>query len=135
MSPELIDPESFGRESCRPTKESNSYAFGMVIFEVLSGHVPFRQLPAIAVPVRVIKGERPKREGSLFSDDLWQMLNLCWAHQPESRSSVEVILECLERCSETWKPPPPQHSSDNNVSNSNDGDSGDGSDDSDDIKY
>ena len=116
MSPELIDPESFGRGSCRPTKESDSYAFGMVIFEVLSESLPFQQYGYPVFIPKILEGERPKRKGALFSDDLWHVLELCWAHQPKSRPSVEVILECLERCSETWKPLPPQHNSDDDAS-------------------
>ena len=34
MSPELIDPMGFGVEGKRPTKMSDCYAFGMVIYEV-----------------------------------------------------------------------------------------------------
>ena len=37
MSPELLDPEKFGLERCKPTKESDCYALGMVIYEV-RGH-------------------------------------------------------------------------------------------------
>ena len=37
MSPELFDPESFGLQEGRPTKASDCYALGMVIYEVLSG--------------------------------------------------------------------------------------------------
>jgi len=35
MSPELIDPERFGSVGGRPTEESDRYALGMVIYEVL----------------------------------------------------------------------------------------------------
>lgn len=34
MSPELLDPERFGASDDRPTKESDCYALGMVIYEV-----------------------------------------------------------------------------------------------------
>ena len=37
MSPELLDPERFGipqSEGNRPTKQSDCYALGMVIYEV-----------------------------------------------------------------------------------------------------
>ena len=37
MSPELLDPERFGMpesEDNRPTRQSDCYAFGMVIYEV-----------------------------------------------------------------------------------------------------
>jgi serine/threonine protein kinase len=60
MSPELFDPETFGLKDSRPTKESDYYALGMVIYEVLSGKVTIRHAyePEIAVD-KVLKGKRP----------------------------------------------------------------------------
>lgn len=34
MSPELLDPERFGASDDRPTKKSDCYALGMVVYEV-----------------------------------------------------------------------------------------------------
>jgi len=34
MSPELLDPDQFKITDCRPTKQSDCYAFGMVVYEV-----------------------------------------------------------------------------------------------------
>jgi serine/threonine protein kinase len=34
VSPELLDPERFGVSDGRPTKQSDCYAFGMVVYEV-----------------------------------------------------------------------------------------------------
>jgi len=34
MSPELLDPGMFGLDNGRPTKQSDCYALGMVIYEV-----------------------------------------------------------------------------------------------------
>jgi len=34
MSPELLDPDRFGITEPRPTKQSDCYAFGMVMYEV-----------------------------------------------------------------------------------------------------
>ena len=36
MSPELIVPEEFGADDDRPTKKSDCYALGMVVYEVCS---------------------------------------------------------------------------------------------------
>jgi serine/threonine protein kinase len=112
MSPELLDPDQFGIKDGRPTKESDSYALGMVILEVLSGHAPFRQFRDVIVMRIVLEGKRPERpngpEGVWFTDDLWRNLTLCWESQREIRPSIETILECLRRHSVTWKPPPLQ---------------------------
>lgn len=112
MSPELLDPDQFGIKDGRPTKESDSYALGMVILEVLSGRSPFKQFRDVIVMRLVLEGKRPERpdgpEGGWFTDDLWQLLNLCWESRREIRPSIESILELLEQVSKTWKPPSQQ---------------------------
>jgi len=41
MSPELIDPKE---GDGRPTKDSDCYALGMVVYETISGHLPFHEV-------------------------------------------------------------------------------------------
>ena len=100
MSPELLDPERFGLKEGRPTKESDCYALGMVIYEVLSGQPPFSQCKGSVVIRKVLEGERPKRpqgdEGKVFTDGMWGLLKLCWKHQPRDRISSEAVLLGLE---------------------------------------
>jgi len=112
MSPELLDPDQLGLENSRPTKESDCYALGMVIYEVLSGQAPFTPFKHFVVVRKVLDGERPGRpdgpEGTWFTDDLWQMLEMCWETQPEARPNVQAVLEHLELVSGAWKPPSPQ---------------------------
>lgn len=109
MSPELLDPDQFGLKDSKPTKESDCYALGMVIYEVLSGQAPFSPLKDFIVMRKVIEGERPLMpegaERTWFTDDLWRMLELCWETQPETRPSIPVVQQCLDRVSRTWKPP------------------------------
>ena len=76
MSPELIYPEQFGLEESSPTKLSDCYALGMVIYEIITGNVPFHEQAAPAVSVKVTKGERPTR-GAKFTDSLWVVVEWC----------------------------------------------------------
>ena len=111
MSPELLDPVRFGREDGRATKESDCYALGMVILEVLSGKPPFSGDGGFIVMRKVIEGERPGRpegkEGVWFTDDLWEILEQCWLPRPERRPAIDAVLECLEQGSTVWQPLPP----------------------------
>ena len=109
MSPELIYPESFDLEKIHPTKESDCYALGMVIYEVLSGQTPFTPWRAPLVIQKVLNGERPGRPrgegGARFTDGIWEMLELCWKHRPGERTGAKTVLQCLERASSLPWPP------------------------------
>jgi len=106
MSPELLHPEQFDFGRGMPTEESDCYALGMVIYEVLSGRIPFASSRDTAVIWKVLNGGRPERphgeESVWFTDNLWEMLELCWASRPEIRPSIDDVFECLERV--PWPP-------------------------------
>jgi len=95
MAPELINPRGFGLENSRPTKRSDCYALGMVIYETISGHFPFHRDGDYTVVMRVLAGEHPPR-GVGFTENLWKMLELCWTPQPKNRPSIEGVLLCFE---------------------------------------
>ena len=110
MSPELLDPEIPIHQQ---TKHSDCYAFGMVIYEVLSRRIPFHRCPGLVVVGKILKGDRPERPGGVErvwfkANDLWELLNQCWAPQPEDRPGIGDVLQCLEKISKTWISPPPQ---------------------------
>ena len=112
MSPELFQEET---QDCRPTKFSDCYALGMVIYEVLSGRIPFHQYPTRSIFAKVIKGDRPEKpqgvEGAWFAGSVWEISERCWAVEPKDRSSAEEVLRCLEEVSGSWIPPPPSTNS------------------------
>ena len=103
MSPERFDPERFGLQDSRTTKESDCYALGMVILEVLSGRIPFHGDRDSAAIRKVVEGERPKRpEEAWFTDEVWGVLEHCWISQPQDRPGLEVVLQCLGKVSPSW---------------------------------
>ena len=53
-----------------------------------------------------MEGEHPPR-GARFTESLWEMLELCWAPQPDNRPSIEAVLQCLEMVSSLSAPPSP----------------------------
>ena len=104
MSPERFDPIRFGVRDGRPTRESDCYALGMVILEVLSGEVPFGcDCTELMVMHKVVEGGRPGRpggaEGMWFTDELWGTLKMCWLPQPRNRPTIGAVSECLKRVS------------------------------------
>ena len=107
MSPELLDPEGSGLEMSLLTKESDCYALGMVIYEILSGLVPFT--PSTAPILDILRGERPERpqgeHGGWFTDGIWGMLELCWKPQPHDRPSLDAVLQCLQDPTRPSGPP------------------------------
>ena len=105
MSPELITPQEFGLKTSRPTKSSDCYSLGMVIYETISGHPPFHGDGNLTALVKVLKGERPPR-GVGFTDCLWEMLEQCWVPRASERPCVEDVLQCLDACSNFSVPPP-----------------------------
>jgi serine/threonine protein kinase len=99
MSPELLDPKPFGLKGSHPTKESDRFALGMVIYEILSGQAPFVGLTPHVASLRILEGRRPKRpredKGERFTDSLWNVLERCWRHKPGNRATAKEVLVCL----------------------------------------
>ena len=104
MSPERIAPQRFGFKDGRPTKHSDCYALGMVIYETIRGKLPFHKHADMLVFMKVVEGERPPR-GVRFTKSLWEVLERCWAPNPNNRPSVEGILQCLEMAQNLSEPP------------------------------
>ena len=107
MSPELIAPDRFGSKKSHPTKSSDCYALGMVVYETIGGNIPFYEYADMAAPVKVLLGEIPSR-GEMFSDGLWKLMESCWASVPEDRPDIRDVLRRLRVLSGLTGPPTPE---------------------------
>ena len=124
MSPELLDPKSFGSNGCM-TRESDCYALGMIIYEVtlphssrrslaytfqvLTGLKPFYNMPGLTCVPAVLRGEHPLKpshaESLGFSDNLWGLTQSCWSETASTRPTAWQLLDCLSLASPAWVPP------------------------------
>ena len=128
MSPELLNPEMFGLKDSCPTKESDIYALGMAIYEVLGRQAPFPQCIDAVVILKVMEGKRPVRpegaRGAWFKGGLWEMLELCWKPQRDDRPSLETILQRLEGVAPPSRPSSPTPTTNEDVGTETDDMSG-----------
>ena len=104
MGPELLDPNA----KYHQTVDSDCYALGMVIYEVLNERIPFHGYRNEVIPGKVLEGDRPQKpegvEGGWFTVDVWEVLERCWMSQPGDRPNIKDILKCLEKVSSSWMP-------------------------------
>ncbi|KAI9197392.1 kinase-like domain-containing protein, partial [Polychytrium aggregatum] len=92
MAPEMLDDDPSGS-----TMKTDVYAFAITMYEVLNDAKPvWTTEDGQAMRARVIeriscKGKRPKRI-SAIPDDVWALIERCWAHDPTHRPAFPDIL-------------------------------------------
>ncbi|KAJ7452643.1 kinase-like domain-containing protein [Mycena latifolia] len=112
LAPEIMDPklrpEMHGIDSLDrtpdggfpATRESDVYAFGMLAYEMYTRALPFAAHTwAASVVVKVVCGARPSRpspaQSPQLTDALWDLIQLCWAHDWRRRPNIDTILASL----------------------------------------
>ncbi|KAF9789222.1 kinase-like domain-containing protein [Thelephora terrestris] len=108
ISPELLHPERFGASDDRPTKKSDCYALGMVVYEVLSGNSPYRHIknpePLMCAIMNGYRPKKPKAAESLgFTDELWKAVQRCWLTDASARPDVGTMLSHLNHATWFWE--------------------------------
>jgi len=103
MAPELLYPSRFNQSSARPTQPADIYAFGMVMYEVLTGSQPFYDQKWVVseLTYRVVDGERPAKPGNAeqvgFGGGTWELMEECWMEEPTRRPAIDRVLAHLAR--------------------------------------
>lgn len=75
------------------TAASDSFAFGMLMYETCAGRIPWSGVPRHDVVSKILAGEHPPREpaGDSMNDDLWELCTRCWSDDPSQRPTASVI--------------------------------------------
>ena len=98
-----IAPELFS-EGSMPSKEADMYAFGMVIYEVITGVHPFgrRRIQELLLISGGVKPNRPEDPVAIgFGQGTWEFAERCWGENPERRPTAREALEHFECVAKT----------------------------------
>ncbi|TFK38812.1 kinase-like domain-containing protein [Crucibulum laeve] len=90
MAPELLRPNDRDGSEGKPTFESDIFSFGMLVYEIYSGHIPFYEFNQMSAILNVILHKRPSRPQDV-PDTIWQLIEDCWAHHPLRRPQITDI--------------------------------------------
>ncbi|CAE6444362.1 unnamed protein product [Rhizoctonia solani] len=96
-APEILE------EKTGITVEGDIYALGMTILEVITGEVPYHGVRDVALCLKIIKSEYPKRPERHISSQnergnlLWSLLMDCWAYEPHLRPTATSIQDKMKR--------------------------------------
>jgi serine/threonine protein kinase len=111
MAPELLIPGNFGLHDARVSKQADIYAFGVVVYEVLTGYPPFGGKGRWETTMRIIKGERPSKpenaEDIGFGGGTWEFVQRCWHQRRDERPTAEDIRKHFRRVARTSTVVPP----------------------------
>ena len=105
MAPELLFPDKFGKKNGRPTQPGDIYAFGMTVYEVLTGLEPFydrdffERRGKYQLIDTVLGGARPTKpsdtESIGFGGGTWELVEECWMEESTERPTTERVLAHL----------------------------------------
>jgi hypothetical protein len=113
-APELIEPQRFRLINTVATTASDVYAFGVLAFEVSTGHVhlsnsqtkwrqvfagrvPFHDKGTVAGVYSMSKGRRPSRpDHAQLTDHVWKTIKGCWKSNPTKRHTMAEVVAALE---------------------------------------
>ncbi|KAF8596176.1 WD40 repeat-like protein [Ceratobasidium sp. AG-I] len=103
MAPELLlSSDDDGNPTANRTMQTDIYALGMTILEIISGNVPYVEYKNESGIYRALdKKKPPNRPKELLlpeerGEQMWSLLLQCWDHDPTARPEASVVLRLLQ---------------------------------------
>ena len=99
-----MPPESFS-EGPEPSKEVDMYAFGIVVYGVVTGPHPFGQRWSAWLPLPTTVGAGPDRPNDPvavgFGQGTWEFVEKCWDGDLQRRPTAREALEHFQHVAKT----------------------------------
>jgi len=94
-APEIQWPEDYGTDKIVITKESDVYGMGMIVYEVLTGNMPYSKYNDTVTLAKIQAGELPQRPSNGIDNSVWEFLEKCWNREPMHRPSTAQAYEAF----------------------------------------
>ncbi|KZO98430.1 kinase-like protein [Calocera viscosa TUFC12733] len=101
-APERLFPDRYDIQPHQAfTKSGDIYSLGMTIYEMMSGHPPYKGLEPLMIANYVIEGRRPSHPGDSapahgLSGWLWSFVQQTWNWERERRPTIEALTRLLD---------------------------------------
>eukprot|EP00747_Dinoflagellata_sp_TGD_P220420 gnl/TRDRNA2_/TRDRNA2_92415_c0_seq1.p1 gnl/TRDRNA2_/TRDRNA2_92415_c0~~gnl/TRDRNA2_/TRDRNA2_92415_c0_seq1.p1 ORF type:complete len:800 (-),score=127.90 gnl/TRDRNA2_/TRDRNA2_92415_c0_seq1:73-2472(-) len=96
LSPVWAPPEMFDDDASGFTEKADIYSFAIILFELLTMQLPFREASAVQLPLLKASGALPMMPATIPAE-MTVLLEQCCAMRPHSRpSAVKVVARIRE---------------------------------------
>ncbi|KAG6855404.1 hypothetical protein H0H87_003442, partial [Tephrocybe sp. NHM501043] len=108
---------SSGRSTIHNTKHTDVYAWGSLCYEILTDNVPFYEITnEYTVVLQIMNRQtptRPPKESPAWlihglTQELWLILERCWAYEPAGRPDMADMISYLDGIKPSDNRPAPQ---------------------------
>eukprot|EP00483_Globobulimina_turgida_P005514 UN05524 len=93
MAPELIE-----NSNCKTSFESDIYAFGITMWEIITGQEPYYpDVDPVDVAIHVLVKERRPQSYAFIPEKIQNLMKLCWHKNCEERPKASQVVEKLSQ--------------------------------------
>lgn len=93
MAPELLADRPF-------SKSVDVYSFGILLWEMWSGYIPFHGWRVATIRTNVCNGERPDTRILKCPEIIVNLMKDCWQHDYKKRPNIQTVTTTLRQ----WRP-------------------------------
>ena len=87
-APEVISNQMY-------TEKCDVYSYGILLWEILTGEVPFRGLTQMQVASDVVGNSHRPVIPNVAPPKITKMIKLCWEQDPNRRPSMETVASAI----------------------------------------